>query len=27
PVFGQHDALNDALMTAMMYVKLQNLKI
>ncbi|KHD10619.1 hypothetical protein PN36_24355 [Candidatus Thiomargarita nelsonii] len=25
PVFGQHDALNDALMTAMMYIKLQNI--
>jgi len=24
PRFGQHDAFNDALMTAMMYVKLQN---
>jgi len=27
PAFGQHDAFNDALMTAMMYVKLQNLQI
>lgn len=26
PAFGKHDAFNDALMTAMMYVKLQNLK-
>jgi len=25
PAFGQHDALNDALMTAMMYIKLRNL--
>lgn len=25
PIFGKHDALNDALMTAMMYVKLQNI--
>lgn len=24
PIFGKHDALNDAVMTAMMYVKLQN---
>lgn len=26
PSLGQHDAFNDALMTAMMYVKLQNVK-
>jgi DNA polymerase-3 subunit epsilon len=26
PAFGKHDAFNDALMTAMMYVKLQNMK-
>jgi DNA polymerase-3 subunit epsilon len=26
PSLGQHDAFNDALMTAMMYVKLQNIK-
>ncbi len=26
PVLGKHDAVNDALMTAMMYVKLQELK-
>ncbi len=26
PMLGKHDALNDALMTAMMYVKLQHLK-
>ncbi|AFL68181.1 3'-5' exonuclease [Sulfurospirillum barnesii] len=25
PIFGKHDALNDALMSAMMYVKLQNI--
>lgn len=25
PVFGKHDALNDAIMTAMMYLKLQNI--
>ena len=25
PIFGKHDALNDAVMTAMMYVKLQNI--
>jgi DNA polymerase-3 subunit epsilon len=25
PAFGQHDALNDALMTAMMYIKLRNI--
>jgi DNA polymerase-3 subunit epsilon len=25
PVFGKHDALNDAMMTAMMYLKLQNI--
>lgn len=26
PIFGKHDALNDAVMTAMMYVKLQNIE-
>lgn len=26
PIFGKHDALNDAVMTAMMYVKLQNIQ-
>jgi len=26
PVLGKHDAFNDALMTAMMYIKLQNVK-
>jgi DNA polymerase-3 subunit epsilon len=25
PIFGKHDALNDAVMTAMMYIKLQNI--
>lgn len=25
PIFGKHDALNDAVMTAMMYLKLQNI--
>lgn len=25
PIFGKHDALNDAIMTAMMYLKLQNI--
>lgn len=25
PIFGKHDALNDAMMTAMMYIKLQNI--
>lgn len=25
PVFGKHDALNDAIMTAMMYIKLKNI--
>jgi len=25
PIFGQHDAINDAIMTAMMYVKLKNI--
>jgi DNA polymerase-3 subunit epsilon len=25
PIFGKHDALNDALMTALMFVKLQNI--
>lgn len=27
PVLGQHDALNDALMTAMMFVRLRDLKV
>ena len=26
PIFGKHDALNDAVMTAMMYIKLQNIE-
>ena len=26
PVFGKHDALNDAMMSAMMFVKLQNIE-
>lgn len=26
PIFGKHDAINDAIMTAMMYVKLQNIR-
>lgn len=26
PIFGKHDALNDAVMTAMMYVKLRNIE-
>jgi len=26
PILGKHDAFNDANMTAMMYVKLQNMK-
>ncbi len=26
PSFGKHDALNDAIMTAMMYIKLQNIE-
>ena len=26
PIFGKHDALNDAVMTAMMYVKLRNVE-
>ncbi len=26
PIFGKHDALNDAVMTAMMYLKLQNIQ-
>jgi len=26
PIFGKHDALNDAIMTAMMYIKLQNIE-
>jgi len=26
PTFGKHDALNDAIMTAMMYIKLQNIE-
>lgn len=26
PIFGKHDAINDAIMTAMMYVKLQNIQ-
>ncbi len=26
PIFGKHDALSDAIMTAMMYVKLQNIE-
>ncbi|MBE0496596.1 MAG: 3'-5' exonuclease [Campylobacterales bacterium] len=26
PVFGKHDAVNDAIMTAMMFVKLQNIQ-
>lgn len=25
PIFGKHDAINDALMTAMMYIKLKNI--
>ena len=27
PTLGKHDAFNDALMTAMMYVKLQSLRL
>ena len=26
PIFGKHDAINDAIMTAMIYVKLKNIK-
>ena len=26
PIFGKHDALSDAIMTAMMYIKLQNIQ-
>jgi DNA polymerase-3 subunit epsilon len=26
PIFGKHDAINDAIMTAMMYVKLKNIE-
>lgn len=26
PIFGKHDALSDAIMTAMMYIKLQNIE-
>jgi len=26
PIIGKHDALNDAIMTALMYIKLQNCK-
>jgi len=26
PIFGKHDALNDAVMTAMMYIKLRNIE-
>ncbi|WP_458699578.1 3'-5' exonuclease [Sulfurospirillum sp. 1307] len=26
PIFGKHDALSDAIMTAMMYIKLKNIK-
>jgi len=26
PIFGKHDALNDAMMTAMMYIKLRNIE-
>ncbi|MGM0623724.1 MAG: 3'-5' exonuclease, partial [Campylobacterota bacterium] len=25
PIMGKHDAINDAIMTAMMYVKLKNI--